>query len=98
MGRTRSPGEQGVGYLSFLIRDTPNLSYKQPNGFFITAYDKNMTPRECLGNTKNWNKKLEEDLLNDVLNKAQTTSRLTGGKFTEIPVTNYSITYLYKDV
>ena len=96
VGRTRSMGERGVGYLSFLIREPPNLIKNIPNGFFITAYDKDMRSRECLGNTKKWTLNLENNLLKDVIQKAKTTSRLTGGQFTNIPITNYSITYLYR--
>ena len=97
IGRTRSPGKEGVGYLSFLIRSPPHLKRRRPDGFFVTAYDENMRTRECLGNTKKWSKNLEKDLLEDVLYKAGTTSRLTGGQFLNIPITNYTITYLYKD-
>lgn len=109
IGRTRSYGNlpsHGVGYLSFLIRETPdflsassvsNRKYKRPDGFFVTAYDKNMTARECLGNTRYWSRDAERDLVSDVIKKAKTTSRLTGGKYLDIPVSNYTITYLYKD-
>lgn len=96
IGRTRSTGEKGVGYLSFLIRDKPDIR-KKPDGFFVTAYDSNMNQRECLGNTKQWTKSLELSLKKDVIQNAQTTSRLTNGKFLDIPVTHYTITYLYKD-
>ena len=146
IGRSRSPGEKGVGYLSFFIRNKPKLKLKTKNkqnkkaktsmtkkmkikqktirkfsknkqnkktkrrysknlqqnklpiGFFVTAYDEEMNSRECLGNTKQWNKKLEQNLVNEVIQKANTTSRLTNGMFVgEIPVTNYTITYLYKE-
>jgi len=96
IGRTRSKGLKGVGYLSFLLRDKPNLK-KVPDGFFVTAYDREMRQRECLGNTKAWDKYLERKLIDDVIHKAKTSSRLTGGQFLSIPVTHYSITYLYKD-
>ena len=97
IGRTRSPGLKGVGYLSFLIRSEEREKEEEPNGFFVTAYDANMRTRECLGNTRKWNKKLEKNKINTVLHKAATTSRLTGGEFLEIPITNYTVTYLYKD-
>ena len=97
VGRTRSPGEKGVGYLSFLIRDEPNLSDLKPDGFFVTAYDRNMTARECLGNLRDWNIELEKNLKESVISKAGTTSRLTGEDILNIPITNYTITYLYKD-
>ena len=97
IGRTRSPGKKAVGYVSFLIRDKPKPQIKKPNGLFVTAYDKDMRQRECLGNTNNWNLQIEKELIQDVLYKAATTSRLTGGMFLDIPITNYTITYLYKD-
>jgi hypothetical protein len=50
VGRTRSPGRKGVGYLSFLIRDEHIVANgKLPDGIFVTCYDANMTARECLG-------------------------------------------------
>jgi hypothetical protein len=50
VGRTRSPGKNGVGYLSFLLRDEHVVdSGKLPDGIFVTCYDTNMTARECLG-------------------------------------------------
>ena len=102
VGRTRSPGIVGVGYESFLIRKSPNPISNLPDGIFITAYDKEMRQRECLGKwfskTKIWNKRAESNLLEEVILKAGNTSRLTNGNFLEIPITNYSITYLYKDL
>lgn len=97
IGRTRSPGVKGVGYLSFLLRDKPNLNTKKPDGFFITAFDKKMRQRECLGNTNKWSYKIQTELIKDVLYKAKTTSRLTSGMYLHTPITNYTITYLYKD-
>lgn len=98
VGRTRSRTDKGVGYLSFLLRDEPNLTdkHKKPDGFFVTAYDQTMTQRECLGNTMEWTPVLESELTDTVLKNAKTTSRLTGGRNTEIPITNYTVTYLYK--
>lgn len=55
VGRTRSPGVKGVGYLSFLLRDEHVVgtggagSCALPDGIFVTCYDENMTARECLG-------------------------------------------------
>ena len=97
VGRTRSPGERGVGYLSFLIRDKPNLKTRVPDGFFVTAYDSNLTKRECLGNTSKWTSQLERNLVKSVLKGARSTSRLTRGRDLDVPVTNYIVTYLYKD-
>jgi hypothetical protein len=97
IGRTRSVGSNGVGYLSFLLRDKPDLKKIKPDGFFVSAYDKNMRQRECLGNTTNWNTRLEKKLISNVLDLAKNTSRLTNGKYLKIPITNYSVIYLYKD-
>ena len=99
IGRTRSNGIRGVGYLSFIIRD--NNKIPKPDGIFVTAYDKNMKQRECLGEwyTKEYkftNKKVKTKI-KDVLKKGKTTSRLTNGKFLNIPLHSYTITYLYKD-
>ena len=50
VGRTRSPGKQGVGYLSFLLRKEHVVeSSNLPDGIFVTCYDTNMRARECLG-------------------------------------------------
>ena len=101
IGRTRSPGLKGVGYLSFFIKKQQNIeNLKMPNGIFITAYDANMQQRECLGEWFNKNKKynitIENNLIKKVVYLASTSSRLTGGLNIEIPITNYTITYLYK--
>tara|TARA_A100001011_G_scaffold394402_1_gene486739 strand:+ start:22 stop:1203 length:1182 start_codon:yes stop_codon:yes gene_type:complete len=100
IGRSRSSGIKGVGYLSFLLRSKPYLLKKKnkPSGFFVTAYDKKMNARECLGNTKRWNKTIQQNLIDEVIQKAKTTSRLTSGMYVgKIPITNYTITYLYKE-
>ena len=99
VGRTRSEGKKGVGYLSFMIRKPPHPHQKKPNGMFVTAYDHAMQQRECLGewfNNKHWNKTIEKNLIDKVLRLGRTTSRLTGGSNTHVPIDNYSITYLYK--
>jgi hypothetical protein len=96
IGRSRSLGEFGVGYLSFLIREYPDLTKSKPDGLFVTAYDKNMTSRECLGKYR-WSLSIENELIKDVLSKAKTTSRLTNGMYLDIKVSNYTITYLYKE-
>ena len=99
IGRTRSPGMKGVGYLSFIIKN--NIKLKLPDSIFITAYDQEMNTRECLGEwySKNnkYTKKSEKLLKDKVLYLAKKTSRLTGGRNKEIPLTHYSISYLYKD-
>lgn len=94
IGRTRSPGNEAVGYLSFLI--TTKHIPRNPDGFFVTAYDINMNTRECLGN---WEYSINnvDNLLHEVYNKAITISRLTNGKFKKVPVKHFIITYLYKD-
>lgn len=96
VGRTRSPGEKGVGYLSFLIRSKINFKRKIPDGFFVTAYDTKMRGRECLGEFDTWNKEIEQEKVNEVLAKARTSSRLTSGKHLDTPVKYYQITYLFK--
>lgn len=99
IGRTRSPGIKGVGYLSFLLRDSNIINI--PDGIFVTAYDNKMRQRECLGiwfnkNNPYTNKKVRNKI-NDVIFKAKTTSRLTNGKYLSSPIYGYSISYLYED-
>ena len=95
VGRTRSLSEPGVGYLSFLI--TKKHIPTNPDGFFITAYDKNMNQRECLGKWGSYSKQKLDSFLKHVHEQAITTSRLTNGKYKHIPVIHFSITYLYRD-
>jgi hypothetical protein len=102
IGRTRSPGLKGVGYLSFLIRYQPIIhKLPRPSGIFITAYDRDMNARECLGewfkSKRPWSKSIEQALKTRVLRLAQETSRLSGGEYTHIPVEYYTTTYLYKE-
>ena len=98
VGRTRSPGEKGVGYLSFLIRSQIKLEKikQKPDGFFVTAYDQKMNSRECLGDLEGWSKEREKNKVREVLEKAQKTSRLTGGRGLNVPVKYYQVTYLFK--
>lgn len=96
IGRTRSSGEKGVGYLSFLIRDKPNPQKRRPDGLFVSAYDRDMRSRECLGEY-NWSRETEKALIARVLQAARTTSRLTGGRHTDVPITHYTVEYLYRD-
>jgi len=101
IGRTRSPNLHGVGYLSFLIKKPQKPeNFRLPHGMFVTAYDINMVQRECLGEwfTKSYsyNKTIEQNLISKVLSLAKTTSRLTGGNHTNISVSHYTITYLYR--
>ena len=97
VGRTRSPGFKGVGYLSYLIRSTKNIV--KPNGVFVTVYNEKMNARECLGNwelNENWKKELK-NFIRRVVYLGQTKSRLAGGNYKEIPIKYYTITYLYND-
>lgn len=97
IGRTRSPGNKGVGYLSFLVREP---KFKIPNGVFVTVYDRNMNAKECLGewfkNDKKWTQQIENNLINKVIELGETIGRLTGGQKLNIPLTHYSVTHLYK--
>lgn len=114
IGRTRSPGESAVGYLSFLIRPRfqPGIRQREinagvnlPDGIFVTCYDAEMNARECLGNWygggrgggEQWSQVGEDRFIDEVVRKARTTSRLTSGKNTELPITRCVITYLFKD-
>ena len=111
IGRTRSPGESAVGYLSFLIRSVfqPSKSETPIDGIFVTCYDAGMNARECLGEWLSgddrsatgsdiaWSRGFEDEFIRKVKSKAQTESRLTGGKGTNIPITRCVVTYLFKD-
>jgi hypothetical protein len=102
VGRGRSAGLKAVGYLSFLLRETPptSLTPTKPDGLFVTTYSNDMTARECQGiwfTQKKWSLLAETKLIKNVLTLGETTSRLTGGLYIEKPLTHYSITYLYKD-
>uniref|UniRef100_A0A6C0BTD2 Uncharacterized protein n=1 Tax=viral metagenome TaxID=1070528 RepID=A0A6C0BTD2_9ZZZZ len=96
IGRTRSPGHKGVGYLSFLVREN---KFKDPSGIFVTVYDKDMNAKECLGEWfdkhKKWSSNIEHNLINKVIRLGK-QGRLTGGHKLNIPLTNYTVTYLYK--
>ena len=101
VGRTRSPGKKGVGYLSFLIREPPTPKNNRPDGIFITSYDRKMKAKECLGEwyskNKIWTKESEKALADKVIYLGNTTGRLTGGRDLETPISHYTVTYLYKD-
>ena len=106
IGRTRSPGESAVGYLSFLIRPAfqPSKGETPIDGIFVTCYDAGMNARECLGEwfsggvrSAAWSREFEDEFIRNVKGKAQTESRLTGGKGTNIPITRCVVTYLFKD-
>jgi hypothetical protein len=99
VGRTRSLGSsKGVGYLSFLLK-LPQ-EFIPPDGMFVTCYDTMMNARECLGEwftTTKWSQSIETKLIRKVLRLGKSTSRLTGKQKTHIPITYYTVTYLYKD-
>ena len=103
IGRTRSPGESAVGYLSFLIRPVfqPSKSKMPIDGIFVTCYDAGMNARECLGKwfaeNGGWSRSVESGFINEVKRKAQTESRLTGGQGTHLPITRCVITYLFTE-
>ena len=113
IGRTRSPGKGGVGYLSFLLREIhlPEIQIPTtlPDGIFVTAFDTHMNTRECLGNwydksssnsnsnSNTWSLESENEFVSKVIMLARTSSRLTGGMYLDIPVSHYTITYLYRD-
>ena len=109
IGRSRSSGQEGVGYLSFLLKEIripePKLSHTLPDGIFVTAFDNNMNSRECLGNWygnthtthTTWSLDSENELIDKVVRLARTSSRLTGGSHLDIPLSNYTVTYLYRD-
>jgi hypothetical protein len=94
VGRTRSPGVSGTGYLSFLL-----VQHFKPRGgmrgMFVTCYDENMVARECLGNLGEHTQQEENELVDKVLKLGQTASRLTGGKDKGPKVRYATITYLY---
>lgn len=98
IGRSRSLGEKGVGYLSFLIKKPTQIN-RLPNGMFVTCYDLNMNTRECLGEwfiNKPWTKMSETQLIKKVINLGKEESRLSPGK-TYLPIKYYTITYLFRD-
>ena len=83
------------------------------DGIFVTCYDAGMNARECLGewfsgdkgagggsagaDSVSWSRGVEDEFIRKVKGKAQTESRLTGGKGTNLPITRCVITYLFKD-
>ena len=83
------------------------------DGIFVTCYDAGMNARECLGewfsgdkgagggsagaDSVSWSRGFEDDFIRKVKSKAQTESRLTGGKGTNLPITRCVVTYLFKD-
>ena len=88
VGRTRSPGEKGVGYLSFLIRN--NKIPKNPDALTVSVFNSSM---DVLGNetllfkNKKWNKNLEQTKVSKTIASFNKNEN----------VEYYKITYLYKD-
>lgn len=108
IGRTRSPGENAVGYHSYLIRPLfqPIKHDSSPpsiDGIFVTCYDSKMNTRECLGewfspdDGYTWSPQMEKAFIIKVKSKAKIESRLTGGQNKNIPITRCVVTYLFKD-
>ncbi len=98
IGRSRSEGNEGVGYLSFLIRTNPTIKkISKSDGFFVTCYDTSMNTRECLGYYGEWSKEAESNKVNEVITKGQNESRLTSGRNKNLKVKFYTITYLFED-
>ena len=101
IGRTRSPGLEAVGYLSFLVMKQHNVKESNlPDGIFVTCYDTEMRHRECLGtwfSDKNkYSKREEKELIDKVVRLGQTKSRLTNGENTHLLIKYYTVSYLYK--
>jgi len=100
IGRTRSSGKTGVGYLSFLIKSKDEV-IGPVDGYFVTVYDEEMTTRECLGKwlapRQEPNKEELKAFINETIQEAALTSRLTKGRNLNVPIKHYTITYLYED-
>jgi hypothetical protein len=78
---------------------SPRNRRQLPDGLFVTAFSQTMTARECLGewyDTKKWSPKSEQNLIEKVLRLGATTSRLTSGTELDVPLSHYTVTYLYK--
>jgi len=98
--RGHTKNKEGVGYLSFLIKEPVNPSLEPPKGVFVTCYDTEMNARECLGEwftDKHWSSTIETKLIKKVIHLGGKSSRLTGGQKTHLPIKYYTVTYLYQD-
>lgn len=87
IGRTRSPGEKAVGYLSFLIRN--NNIPKNPDALTVSVFNSSMDVlgSETLLFTNNkWNKELEKIKVSKIIANINKKRN----------VEYYKITYLYK--
>jgi hypothetical protein len=101
VGRTRSPGEKGVGYLSFLLRDTIIDTFKV-DGIFVTIFSEDMVSHECLGEWFDKSRPLTFDIQSKLIEKVYLSgfnnSRLTNGSYKNAKLTYFTITYLYKEL
>ena len=99
VGRSRSSGHKGVGYLSFLLREKFIPQTASIDACFVTVYSKDMIARECLGQwydkQKSWNLQDEQLFIEDVIRKGNSESRLTRGRNTR-PVKFWTVTYLMR--
>ncbi len=95
VGRDRSPGENGVGYMSFLLR---NVQKSPPtcDWAFVTAFDADFRSRECLGQRSPTGRSLQ-DLIAKVTQNARDSSRLTSGRYLDVPLVGYSVTWLFRE-
>lgn len=98
IGRSRSKGIKGVGYLSFLLLDKKEIMNSISNlnnfsGFFVTGYDDELYSRECLGSFNNITVDSIKDMIKDVKTKGETYSRLIPSR-AGIEVTHFTITFL----
>jgi len=99
VGRTRSPGDKAVGYLSFLIRKSPRIIDKfNSNGFFVTVYDEELNIRECLGKWySKYSEKNTNSFIQSTLESAKTKNRFTvNEQYLDSPLKYYTITWLFK--
>ena len=64
--------------------------------FLIKTKSKRMS-RSMVQQYSKWSIENEDKFVNKVIHLSKTTSRLTSGKYLKIPVSNYTITYLYHD-
>ncbi len=98
VGRSRSPGEKAVGYLSFLIRDEDvRVPPASTDWVFVSVVDSQMQTRECLGRRGPLTDEAYESFVRDVLHAARTTSRLTSGRDLDVPLAGIITTTLTRE-
>ena len=66
VGRSRSGGERGVGYLAFLLRRT---DVEGASKYFVSAYDEEFRLRECLGTSGTSGKNPTQAELRDLMRR-----------------------------